>query len=245
MRSMNVLYIWDADYPWDIRVEKICSTLASNGMETHILARNLKAQPEYEKRGDVYIHRLRAFGNSTVNKLFSFPAFFNPLWNQTLYRVIRRSNIELIIVRDPPMAIAGIWASQKFSIPVIFDMAEDYVALIKEIWKARKFQGLNLFIRNPYLAGLVERYVLQEADHILVVVDEARDVIIKRGAHPHNVTIVSNTPALNVFHGPAMNDMPGDIDIIMKRYSVIYTGGIQLGRGIQTVIEAIPNIIQE
>ena len=127
---MNILYIWDADYPWDIRVEKICNSLKNNGHEVHIAARNLKRLAEYEDLKGLHIHRLKTWKNEKLNYAFSFPAFFSPIWKRFLDSIIRKSRIDLVIVRDLPMAIAGIWSGRRNKIPVILDMAEDYVSII-------------------------------------------------------------------------------------------------------------------
>ena len=36
----GVLFLWDADYPWDVRVEKICTTLLKAGCSVHLVCRN-------------------------------------------------------------------------------------------------------------------------------------------------------------------------------------------------------------
>jgi glycosyltransferase involved in cell wall biosynthesis len=241
---MNILYIWDADYPWDVRVEKICSSMASQGHNIHIAARNLKRRQEYEYTEGLHIHRLKYCVSDRINYALTFPAFFSPVWKHFIDRIILSHHINLIIVRDLPLAITGITAGKRSGIPVILDMAEDYVALIRDIWKARKFHGLNLLVRNPHLAKIVERYVFQHVDHTLVVVDEARDMVVSRGGNLDRITIVGNTPSLSAFQ---YNEMPanGNLELIKKRYSAVYTGGIQLGRGIQTVIEALPGIVKK
>ena len=38
-KLQRVLYVWQARYPWDVRVEKICNALKRNGIEVEILAR--------------------------------------------------------------------------------------------------------------------------------------------------------------------------------------------------------------
>ena len=239
---MNILYIWDADYPWDIRVEKICSSLANRGDNVHIAARNLKKLPEYELLSGLNIHRTKVWKNSKLNYALSFPAFFNPVWKKFLDRIISENNIDLIIVRDLPMAIAGIWAGKRNSIPVIFDMAEDYVSMLKGIWKRRKFEGLNLIVRNPYLAKIVEKYTFKRMDHILVVIDEAISVVKRAGGDIKKVTIVSNTPSINLFEN--QNSYSDEnIEQIKNRYAAIYTGGIQMGRGIQVVFQAMAQIV--
>ncbi len=238
---MNILYIWDADYPWDVRVEKICTTLKNNGHNVHIAARNLKKRKTNEFYNGLHIHRMTTWENNKINYLLSFPLFFSPIWKSFLKEVISSNNINLIIVRDLPMVIAGIVVGKKFGIPVIFDMAEDYVAMIRDIWNVRKFKGLNLIIRNPYLAKLVEYYALKHVDHILVVVKEAKEELEKRSCNSENITIVSNTPELKNFNNvQCKND--NSIKLIKNRYSVIYTGGVQMGRGVQVVLEAIPKL---
>jgi len=241
---MQILYIWDADYPWDVRVKKICQSLHKHGHYVHIAARNLKRLPVYENIEGLHIDRLKTWKNEKLNYTLSFPAFFNPLWRRFLDLIIKKNKIELIIVRDLPMAIAGIWAGKKNYIPVVFDIAEDYVAMIWDIWRARKFQGLNLIVRNPYLARLVERYAFKKADHVLVVIDEAKEVVLRGGGDIEKITIVGNTPPLDLFRDSniILNDT---LKLIEKRFSAIYIGGIQMGRGIQTVIDAIPIVIKE
>lgn len=237
---MRILYIWDADYPWDIRVEKICLSLANAGHDLHIAARNIKRQDEYEECGRLKIHRMPTYSNDRLNYALSFPAFFSPFWKRFLDTIIRQHGINLIIVRDLPMAIAGIWAGRRHGLPAIFDMAEDYVALITRIWHRRKFSGLNIVVRNPYLAKYVEQYALPRFNHIFVVVEEAKDLVVGRGVLADKVTVIGNTPKLDEVNRALQTaeDMP-----FKSRFVAIYTGGVQLGRGLQVVFDAIPEII--
>ena len=64
---MKILYLWDADYPWDIRVEKICKTLHTQGHEVHIACRNLNSLPSEELVDTITIHRLKAYKNWVCN----------------------------------------------------------------------------------------------------------------------------------------------------------------------------------
>ena len=244
--SSNILYIWDSDYPWDVRTEKICRSLINHGYEVHIAARNLKRRAVYEKLDGIHVHRMRTWTSEKLNYALSFPAFFSPIWKRFISGIIRKCDIRLVIVRDLPLAPLGINCARRFGIPCIFDMAEDYVAMIRDIWNARKWQGLNLVVRNPYLAKLVEHYAFKNADHIFVVVEEAIDVVIKGGGDFDKVTIVSNTPELKaIIKNDVNNRETAGLAEIRDRFSAIYVGGIQMGRGIQTVLDAIPEILKE
>jgi|WetSurMetagenome_2_1015567.scaffolds.fasta_scaffold79231_2 glycosyltransferase involved in cell wall biosynthesis len=242
---MNILYIWDADYPWDIRVEKICMSLAANNHTVHIAARNLKKRKEYELLNGLHIHRTRVFPSGFLNYALSFPLFFSPIWHGLLDKIIRENKIDLIIVRDLPMAIAGVWAAKRWKIPVHFDMAEDYVAMLWNVWKHKGFSPINLIVRNPYLARLIERYAMKRMDHIFVVVEETVSVVKKAGGDPKKVTIVSNTPVLSAFEGKGIEIPQANIQKMKARFSIIYCGNMLLERGINLAIDAIEHIKKE
>lgn len=240
---MRILYVWDADYPWDVRVDKICRTLGRAGHEVHIASRNLRRRSTYENVDGVHVHRLHAWPGERINYFFSFPLFCSPIWLRFLSGIVRQSSIDLIIVRDLPLAIGGIWTGAAARIPVILDMAEDYVAMVRDIWRARKFQGLNMIVRNPWLAKQVERYTFRKIDEVLVVVDEAADVVRKEGVPTQNITIVGNTPERDPRNSEESTVALDELEAIKNKFSVVYTGGIQLGRGLQVVFEAIPRIV--
>jgi len=241
---MKILYIWDADYPWDIRVEKICDTLRKHGHEVHIAARNLNRLEEFAEINGLKIHRIRTWQNEKLNYLLSFPAFFSPVWKRFLNGIIEKQKIELIIVRDLPMAIAGIRTGRKYGLAVIFDMAENYVAMLLDIWNHRKFKSMNFVTRNPYLAKRVEKYVFNKINHILVVVEEAKNMVIEKGVRPEKVTIVSNTPSPQFYTG-VYSKPDTNLDFLKNKYTAIYIGGLQLGRGLQIVLNAIPMIVKK
>ncbi|MEW8418610.1 MAG: glycosyltransferase family 4 protein [Candidatus Thiodiazotropha endolucinida] len=243
---MKILYLWDADYPWDVRVEKICKSLHVNGHEVHIAARNLKKLQKYEVIDGLVIHRLPVWKSDRLNYIFSFPLFFSPVWMRFLRKIVTQEGIDLVMVRDLPLAISGIWIAKQFKIPSVLDMAEDYVALVKSIWDLRKFQSLNLIVRNPYFAKLVERYSLPKFDRIMIVVDEAKNVVLDAGVEEKNVVLVGNTPNIEKTRqtSDSNSDHDESISRITESYSLIYTGGVTLGRGLQEVIKIIPDIVE-
>ena len=238
---MNIMYVWDADYPWDVRVEKICKSLARHGHQVHIVARNLNKRDKEEFSEGLHIHRLKSWKNDQLNYILSFPLFFSPVWLRRLNQVTRDFDIQLIIVRDLPMAIAAIWVGRWRGVPVLFDMAEDYVSMIREIWKNDRYRGVNLIVRNPLLARAVERYALKRVTHTLVVVDEMQNVVTDGGGNPDKITIVGNTPPLQFFL--TSQPMPAALRPLQGRFKVIYTGGLEAMRGLQIMISALPLIL--
>ena len=147
---MKVLYLWDSEYPWDIRVEKTCDTLTQNEHEVHLVCRNKLRKPIKELYDNILIHRIpclpKVFGK--INNIFTFPIFFSPIWIWKINQIARKYNVDIIVARDLPMALAAIVVAKYRKVPVILDMAECYPEMIRLIWKYEPFKLQNIFIRN-------------------------------------------------------------------------------------------------
>lgn len=228
----NILYIWDADYPWDIRVDKITQSFAKSNYNVHILCRNLRGEPALEMLAGVTINRLRPVRHEKLNCALSTPLPISPIWLKRIYEVVKENRIELIIVRDLPLSLNALIAGRKFHVPVVFDMAEDYPAMLAGINRVNK-SITNKIIRNPNIASFVEKIVCRNADAIMVVVEESKDRLVRLGIDLNKIIVVSNTPDLDFFNNEKNERKPDSF------FQLLYIGGIQMGRGIQTVIEAI------
>lgn len=57
---MKIYHIWDADYPRNIRIEKVSESLADAGHSVHLVCRNSGRLPRSDSSGKVVIHRLPA-----------------------------------------------------------------------------------------------------------------------------------------------------------------------------------------
>ena len=235
IKPPTVLLLWDADYPWDIRVEKVSETLMDNGVAVHVLARNRRRSPRKEQAGRLAIHRLPALPHwmGPLNDLVSFPAFLNPLWARSALSTGREIGADLIIVRDLPLAPLALWAGRRLGIPVVLDMAEAYPEMIRNVWLFGPWKLRNVLIRNPKLAEQVERYVIRRIDRILVVVEESRDRLISLGVDPARITIVSNTPDPGRFR-PAQA-APGNNPTLRATY----VGLLGYSRGLEVAIRGL------
>jgi glycosyltransferase involved in cell wall biosynthesis len=242
---MKILKIWDADYPWDIRVKKICRSLASEGHEVHLLCRNLKNLLAYEKWQYGHIHRLPFFIGHRVNYLFSFPAFFNPLWVFSAWRLVKKYKLDLILVRDLPLSLTAVTVGHLSSRPVVWDMAENYPFLVDDIWRYEPFRLHNWLVRNPFLVRQIEKIAFNVVDHIVVVIEESKERLVKQGVEKGKISIVSNTPDLSSFPEKSLELSKSDQDIFENRFVVIYVGGLEIARGLDYVVDAIPEILKK
>ena len=121
---MTICKVWDADYPWDVRVEKVSRSLGREH-EVHLVSRNLKRQATYELRDGLHIHRLplMSWAPDRLHAVLGFPAFFNPLWIRAIWRTARRSGAQVLLVRDLPLALSSVLVGRALGVPVVGSVA--------------------------------------------------------------------------------------------------------------------------
>lgn len=235
---MIVTHIWDAEYPWDVRVAKISRTLVARGHHVHIVARNRDARAAVEVLPEGAVHRIRSWPGlgQGFNALSQFPAFFNPRWVRLIDRTIRASGTDVVICRDLPLAPTAVHVAKARGIPMVLDMAENYPAMIADLWRGGRARPWDRLVRNPAAARALERWVVRRADHILVVVDEARSRVVELGVPPDRVSVVSNTPPLSQL--APRPERPGRIG--QESLALVYIGHLDLPmRGVESLLRAV------
>jgi glycosyltransferase involved in cell wall biosynthesis len=118
---------------------------------------------------------------------------------------------------------------------MVFDMAENYPAMLRSCREAGQARPGDWLVRNPILAERVERWVIRRADHILVVVEESRDRLIKLGVPAERITVVSNTPPLE-----RLRALPASHDPEEEELRVVYLGMLDAeSRGVGILLRAL------
>jgi glycosyltransferase involved in cell wall biosynthesis len=240
---MRICKVWDADYPWDVRVEKVSRSLGREH-EVHLVCRNRQRRPTYELRDGLHIHRLPASAwlPDRLHAAAGFPAFFNPVWLQAIWRVARRHRAGAIVVRDLPLALTAVLVGRTLRLPVVLDMAENYPAMIQDVWDAGRTRFGDRVVRNPRLIAIVERLAARLVDHILVVVDESRDRLASMGVPVSKMSVVMNTPSLERDRNvePSRDQRPDArrADELL----IAYLGLLEAPRGLGTAIQAMHEV---
>lgn len=234
---LTIVYVWDADYPWDVRVEKTCRALVEAGHEVHIVARNRKRSPATESMPEGTVHRMQPWrwAGRTLDSILGFPAFFSPRWSSFIAATIKAVSADLVIVRDLPLCPTAIRVGRSAGIPIMLDMAENYPAMMRDIRSARRRSATDLVVRNPIAVEWVERYCINRVDHILTVVDESSARLTALGISAERMSVVSNTPpSQRVAETRAKGQsLPG------KPIEIVYLGLLEIPRGIGELIDAL------
>ena len=235
--TARVLYVWQSDYPWDVRTEKVCGALSQAGYEVHLAARNRRREPVTEVRPEAVTHRLPAWGwaGRRLDAALQVPAFFSPRWLHLLSSLVRGQRPDVIIVRDLPLCPAGIWTGRRHGVPVILDMAENYPATFRAKRDVGRRKPWDFLVRNPRLFSAVEDYCIRHVDHIMVVVEESADRLAARGVPRDRLDVVSNTPPA----ARAMHARPNPPRPTGAPLELVYLGIHTIERGLLELIEAV------
>lgn len=240
---MRIVKLWDADYPWDVRVEKIVTSLVKDGHEVHLVCRNKRMDSTYEYLNGLHIHRLPLITRSRkINESMSFPAFFSPFWIRWANKVIRKVKPDVVLVRDLPLCLTAWYVARLNNVPVVMDMAEDYPEQCKNVWKLKGFRLRNMILRNPLLAELIERISITLVDHIIVVVEESRQRLLELNVPDHKLTVVSNTPVSYSIPEQIPSVIAEGFTGLACKTKLVYLGILDENRGVTTVLKSLPEI---
>ena len=235
---MRIVYLWDADYPWDVRTEKVCAALTDAGHSVVIAARNRGWRAQTERLAEGTVRRMRPWRwmGRRMDGILSFPAFFSPRWTGLLADAVRESAAELVIVRDLPLCPAAIRVARRSGIPVVLDMAENYPAMLRQTWDAGRRRVWDLVVRNPALAAVVERWCLPRVDRVMVVVAESAERLVRMGVPAERIDVVSNTP-------PKARALAVTREVrIGTPLSLVYVGLMEVPRGIRELLNAVADL---
>jgi glycosyltransferase involved in cell wall biosynthesis len=237
MRPLCIGKIWDSEYPWDVRVEKVCGALVSAGHRVELVCRNRTNRPVIEERDGIRIHRMpfHARWPALLERRSSFPAFMNPRWWRLAYGVFRAANVDLVLCRDLPLAPLALRVARRLGRPLLIDIAEHYPGLLKDLYNFHDFRPHNLLVRNPLLAKLVERSTLPHADGVLVVVAEMTARLAALGVPADRITLVSNTPTRQRIEAMTSKTRYGN----SGELRLVYLGKVERSRGLGTVLKAM------
>ncbi len=237
-RQMRVLKIWDAEYPWDVRAEKVCQVLTAHGHEVHLVVRNRDRRDRVEKLPEATVHRLRPWPllGRRVDAVLQFPAFLNPRWIAHILGTGRAVSPDILLVRDLPLAPLAIQVARWLRVPVVLDMAENYPAMIQAIWDHGRQKWIDWLVRNPRAVAAVERWVVPRVDHTLVVVEESAERLRHLGVEADRITTVLNTPSLERQEA-RLQSRP--FRKASEPLRLAYLGLMELPRGVQVVLDGV------
>jgi glycosyltransferase involved in cell wall biosynthesis len=242
---MKIGMVLKKKFPPDIRIEKELRSLHDADHQIHLLAyRSGKAdeRPEEEIDG-LLIRRISRerdqlpFALRQLNSLRFCLTFTNPYWVSHIERYVRDFELDVLHIHDLPLVGTALKVSRKLGIPLVADLHENYPASLKLSVEADP-GSRSWFTPRPKRWVPYERRVVRTATHVVVVVDEAKERLVKDyGLEPEKITVVMNVEDADHFKGLDL-----DQDILFRHkdsFVISYIGGGGRHRGLDTAVKAM------
>ena len=186
---MRILFIYDGEWPKGAtRVLKATRTLAADGHEIVLIARNAANAASSEEEAWMKVRRLPRLPWRPLRYALNFPFFLNPLWMWVIWRTIHHFRPNLLVACDLPLAPTAALFGKMFSTPMHFDMGEVYPEFLRSVRALERQGPLKRLIRTPKLAEWIERPVLRYAQCTYVVSEESRERALALGVEPQRLS---------------------------------------------------------
>ena len=238
----RILMVLDHRFPPDIRVLNEAFSLVEAGHEVCVLSIGPDDRPEHDMHRGIRIIR-RKIPMQLRNKMRGLAGTI-PLLTQYLRRVLPRVHrqfpFDALHMHDLYMLGGGLAAGHYLKVPVIADLHENWVQVLSEYAWSTRLPG-RLFVSTNRWYRL-EKHWLSQADRVIVVVKEAKQRVMALGIPPSKLTIVPNVIKIEDFEQYEVE--PDIIASIRSPYTIVYTGGIDLHRGLETLVRSLPRVLK-
>jgi len=233
--------VLENEFPHDNRVEKEAISLAEMGHEIHLACYAKKSEfIKTESYKGFSIHRIRI--SSLMFKLSAailvLPFYFR-FWYNFIEELEQTYHFDAVHVHDLPLAKAGYKLAKKHGLRLILDQHEFYSNWI--VHTAHYNTLLGKFIKAFSNWKKYENRYLNKADLVITVEPPLRKIYLEEYHLQENrIICIPNVPKRTVF-------TPDNVSKeIVKRYSgqfiLLYIGGIDILRGLETAYAAMPEI---
>ena len=238
---MRIGMILENVFPPDIRVEKEARTLLGAKHEVCLLCMKAPGLPEDDVYEGLKLRRCKFYERASIvgkfNILVRRITFKNHETISQIERFVDENAIDVLHVHDLPMVKSAIISGRRKGIPVVADLHENYPAAMQFYLTNANFKGR--FLNGQGRWRRYEKYCLKRIEHIIVVVDEAKDRVVNHCNVPEEkVTIVSNTEDIDYFE--SLGTDQGLIDSYKDYFVITYVGGFGTHRGLAVPIKAMP-----
>ncbi len=242
MSKIKIGMLLDVEFPPDLRVENEMRSLAAAGYDVHLLCYDFSGTRPPTELFDknITVHRFQIsknFHNKFNVVALSLPIYFH-FWTKQAVKFIEQQKIDIIHVHDLRLAEVGRRTKNKFNIPYVLDLHENYPAALKVYAFSNTFLGRLLVSIKQW-----ERYEQRQvgfATFIVSVIEEMKERILSLNAPGENLFVVPNYIDMESFD---VKKIPVNLKKQNNEISLIYSGGFDLHRGLETLLDGM-KIIQ-
>jgi glycosyltransferase involved in cell wall biosynthesis len=231
----------DSAFPHDLRVENEAGSLITAGHEVYLLCLSFSRDEEKNSRyNDINLRRfiinrnLAKKGRALIATRFDF---YSSLWSNRITAFINENNIDVLHVHDLYLLGAAYKSNERFNLPIVSDLHENYPAALENYKFTKTFPGKYIISVDRWKQ--VEKDWACKADKVITVIEEAVERYLALGVEEKRMHVVANYVNLNEFKtsGPPQRDD--------DMFTATYVGGFDIHRGIEYLIKAVPYIVEK
>ena len=234
---MKVLMFVENDFPHNIRLENEVSILKEYGHTFDVITftrdKNAPTQINYEGMNVFKKYIPKLVYKSRVAQ-FKFPTY-NAFWTKFLGEFFDNTAEKYDAIHSVDLSTlpASLWVKEKYNIPLIMDLYENYPYLVKN---ADHTQGkLGKFLSDFPKILKYENEHVKKADIVITTANEMTKRLQQHDKRPERYFLYRNVIDISKYTLPPKVET--DIDLI-------YIGGITSARGIQQVIDATEEVVK-
>lgn len=233
----------NGEFPPDDRVRKEAVSLIDEGFEVHILCFNFGSHNSPESIEGIFVHRIQ-INKRLWDKLFGAYLMF-PLLSfivkKRLTKLIENYAIKYLHIHDLPLSGLGVKMKKKYGLKLICDQHEYFSNWIVNTASYNKFPGI--IIKHFSNWKSYEKRNLKKADLVITVEEPLRECYINEyKLDPKKIILVPNTPLRTTFS--LINIDKKISGKFRDHFVLLYIGGIDILRGIDTILESV-NLLKE
>ena len=250
---MRIGMVLETAFPPDIRVEKEIRALRTGGHEVVLLCGHKQGQPLVEETELVQIVRYQEEAGSKFSKAASLLHYWatgrKKGWERAIEDFVKEHELQALHIHDLPLVSTGLAVSRRRRIPLIFDMHEVYPVMIRGKFptQANSWQRFNAGIHStlfsPRWWDRTEMRAVEQADRIIVVIDESKERLVGMGIEADKIAVVLNAEDIDGFL--AISPQNDIASAYADDFLVGYVGGVDNpNRGLDNLVRAWPLLLE-
>lgn len=243
MSNLILGMVFHGEYPTHPRIENQALHLISEGVEVHLFCVSYnKETTGKELHKGIHIHRY--YLPSWMYKMSALAytiSIYHRLIKPKIQEFIADSKADVIHLHNMYLAQPVFELNDKFNLPVVLDLHENVPEIMKFYPHIQK--GIGKYIINPNTWKRKEEQFIIACSKVIVVTNDAKLEIEQRTEIDTKKTLIlpnfTNPSFIKIEYNQQLSDRFKDY------FKVLYIGDTGNRRGIESVIKAIPIIIEE
>ncbi|WP_075937150.1 glycosyltransferase [Halosegnis longus] len=241
---MKILMLVRGEYKSDIRIRREAEGLVEAGHHVRVICHNADAEKDFEQVSGVDITSVSYEYKNWARFIEGIYAvsWYHPILLWKIRNLLSEQEYDVVYYHDIHYAKVATQVSKWFNLKIVADLHEMYPQDV-ETWRksftlSEKLHPRTL-LKPVWRFQRLERFAVTHADVLVTVSQGLLDYFIERYNFDESGVVIRNVPDLK-----RLDAMPIQSLDYPEEFVISYIGGFTPQRGLETIIEAMPEILQ-